>query len=211
MAGTGLLETLTEKRSHGEVSFFMKRLLLKKKGFTILELLAAAALGGMVLLGVYRTLSSGIELYSWLFDNRPEMETVIAQENMAMDLRNVSFIGEGSFLGRPGLMSFFLRGEPAEETERTVIRRLEYVFESNALIRRVYDLGSTEVAEERVLVGNLERGSFGYGLDEDLQRGNIEFRDTCERVPAAVRVKFLLAADEEEILYVIEVPSVSMM
>lgn len=170
----------------------------KQRAFTLIELLLALALFGIVSTSLYMSLRSGLLLY-----NRTEegLQTQHALSRLFYDmdrqLRNALYSPQYVFDGDQKKISFLTVKEVYEEDSRSItLAYMSYEFASKRLMFSELMLPEEKETKEVLLEDIIRGGTFYYAYkDED---GSIEWREKWEEesLPYAIKCRYLVRFNE---------------
>jgi hypothetical protein len=149
---------------------------VKSKGVTLVELVLVSSLIAIAGLGIYKALTSGIDVWLWQKANRSNAQMVMFFERFSSDLRNAMNISDDDFSGDIETISFYIHSPEYitqdnvistvdEEYRHDSILKIEYVYlpEQRSIHRRAYKYqGKDPVSDINVLHNVLNAGFLYY-------------------------------------------------
>jgi type IV pilus assembly protein PilW len=176
------------------------RLRLNQKGITLIELLVALVIFGLVVAGIYRFLIAQSKAYS-IQDQVVEVQQNIrgAMESLLRDLRMAGFDND-SIHSKVNVLTPIVTGENTVtvdyEYDYTHRYSVSYWVDGNArLIRRltvIPDVGPSTTTQESILE-NLEVLQFTYGVDDN-DDNLVDYWTSVMNMGKVVAIRVVLSA-----------------
>lgn len=180
---------------------------MKRKGFTLIELVIAILILAVVAVSVYGSFSAGVKAWRRGGEDRELQKIRIALLKIQKELRSSFFFSKAPFKGASSEITFPLAASGKDKDEIYVIDY--YVTEDRhaglkVLMKRKALFAENRFSEERpmeefIFSADSIDFEYAYGL-KDGSRG-IEWKDAWpesqEKLPLAVKINFKLGADED--------------
>lgn len=172
-------------------------------GFTVVELLMAAALSIVVAAAVLSTVSRGADIWRRASKAGSDTETAFFFDKFTEDIRNCQAFPEIGFWGNKNSMAF-----PSVVLGRNfgspVPGKVLYSYGGKVITRTQLDYSDiyTGEGDKKEMLGGIESAAFSYYVYDDIAQVYLWMEETEEIVsPLAVRVEIKMMDGENERVY----------
>jgi prepilin-type N-terminal cleavage/methylation domain-containing protein len=170
---------------------------VKEKAVTLIELLIAVSIFSLVGVGIYRTLSNSISLFSRIKQINYNTATLIFTETLASDLHNCFSGIKFPFYGEDERLNFFIH-RPLyfwQNNDQPSIVKVEYIYkpETEEAVRRVYAYGSDVVINQKTVLQRVKNISWRYYKKNNSQ----QWYQKITELPVAVELKIEIENDRQ--------------
>lgn len=178
-----------------------KRLIQRRNGFTLLELIISSLLIALVLLAVYTAFSNGLKI--WARTNQVFMgkeQSFIALERMARDVHNIVSFSPITIDCKANYIFFPSLVNQGEETPTYRIAQVMYSFDSEqgVLNRQQQIYGVDKDPISRTMVANIKSVKWSYRhYDSESQQMTWVTELEAQAKPTAVKVEIILNSNNE--------------
>ncbi len=189
-----------------------------KDGFTLVELLIAASIIGMISIAILSAFGTGFHTFERVQAfGGPQMDILFSLEEMERDLRNTFPLSGIPFTGNSRNMTFaalFSQWNEEKEEETVVLGKKSYSLDSasRALVRKQQEYanavaesaGTEQGAEVLVLVEDIQFSYYYYRKELQADQEKIEFgwKDSWSQedgLPKGVKIEVTFKNGEEDV------------
>lgn len=204
--------------NHGKISE------ISDKGFTLVEVLVAASILGMVALAVMAAFGAGMRAFDRVRSFGGEQaDVLLALEGMERDLHNAFYLSNIKFQGGSDKISFaglakkLEKDEQGEEKESIFLAEKSYYFDTQkkTLIREEKDypeaVSASSGGETSEVVAHIEKLAFHYYFYKNEVKGDKEnitygwqdsWSDQEEAIPKGVKIEITFKEGDRDVAFV---------
>jgi len=169
-----------------------------QKGFTLIEMLLAILIFGIVSTSLYLSMRSGLELYKRSDEGlREAHEITFFLNSLERELKNSFYSSQNPFIGKGGYMKFpAVKKIYSKDSQSIELVFLSYSVKSKHVLKTTEFLSRKKepIKDKDILRPYLKKMAFSYGL-YDAEEKSVEWNDEWdsedyEALPRAVHVAF---------------------